>query len=103
VSTAPRRATRLLDRLERGELEFGLSLIDLDQAVNRLDNLGNRLAIAILIAALIMSLALLLPTVAAGGRGLAFWLVVSGFAAATLLGFFLLLSMLRAGRLRRRR
>jgi len=103
VSTAPRRATRLLDRLERGELEFGLSLRGLDQAVNRLDNLGNRLAIAILIAALIVSLALLIPTMAAGGRGFAFWLVLSGFAVATLLGFYLLLSMLRAGRLKRRR
>jgi ubiquinone biosynthesis protein len=103
VSTAPRRATRLLDRLERGELEFGLSLRDLDQTVNRLDNLGNRLAIAMLIAALIVSLALLIPTMAAGGRGFAFWLVLSGFVVATFLGFYLLLSMFRAGRPRRRR
>jgi ubiquinone biosynthesis protein len=102
IATLPRRAPRILDRLEHGELEFILSLKETDQAIGRLDRIANRLAITILIAALTVSLALLMPLVAAGGRGFAFWLVVTGFAVAALLGFMLLLSMWRAGRRRRR-
>ena len=101
-TTLPRRAPRILDRLEQGELEFILSLKETDQAISRLDRIANRLAITILIAALTVSLALLMPLVAAEGRGFAFWLVVTGFAVAALLGFMLLLSMWRAGRRRRR-
>ena len=101
-TTLPRRAPRILDRLEHGELEFILSLKETDQAIGRLDRIANRLAITILIAALTVSLALLMPLVAAGGRGFAFWLVMTGFAVAALLGFMLLLSMWRAGRRRRR-
>ncbi len=97
-TTLPRSAPRILDRLEQGELEFILSLKETDQAIGRLDRIANRLAITILIAALTVSLALLMPLVAAGGRGFAFWLVVTGFAVAALVGFMLLLSMWRAGR-----
>ena len=100
-TSLPRRAPRILDQLERGELEFGLTLKDLDRAIGRLDRMGNRLAISILIAALTVGLALLMPLVAAGGRGFAFWLVVVGFVFAALLGLMLLLSMWRAGRRRR--
>ena len=101
ISDLPRRAPRLLDRIERGELEVGLRLADLDRTVSRLDNIGNRLAISLLIAALVVGLALLIPTMAAGGRGIAYWLVVAGFVAAAALGLSLLLSMWRAGRRRR--
>ncbi len=97
-TTLPRRAPRILDRLEQGELEFVFSLKETGQAIGRLDRIANRLAITVLIAALTVSLALLMPLVAAGGRGFAFWLVVTGFAVAALLGFMLLLSVWRAGR-----
>jgi ubiquinone biosynthesis protein len=101
-TTLPRRAPRILDRLEHGELEFVVSLKETNQAISRLDRIANRLVITVLIAALTVSLALLMPMVAAGGRGFAFWLVVTGFAVAALLGFMLLLSVWRAGRRRRR-
>jgi ubiquinone biosynthesis protein len=101
-TSVPRQVPRLMDRLEQGDLEFGLRLVDLDRMVGRLDNIGNRLSISLVIAALTVSLALLIPTMAAGGRGLAFWLVVAGFALAAALGLLLLLSMWRAGRRRRR-
>ncbi|MDH7485688.1 MAG: AarF/ABC1/UbiB kinase family protein [Anaerolineae bacterium] len=98
----PRQAPRILDRLEHGQLEFILSLKETDRAIGRLDRIGNRLAISILIAALIVSMALLMPLVAAGGRGFAFWLLVVGFLIAAFLGLMLLLSIWRAGRQRRR-
>lgn len=100
-ATLPRQAPRILDRLEHGELEFILSLKETDRAIGRLDRIGNRLAISILIAALIVSMALLMPLVAAGGRGFAFWLLVVGFLIAAFLGMMLLLSIWRAGRRRR--
>lgn len=100
-ASLPRQAPRILDRLEHGELEFILSLKETDRALGRLDRIGNRLAISILIAALIVSMALLMPLVAAGGRGFAFWLLVIGFLIAAFLGMMLLLSIWRAGRHRR--
>ena len=51
--------------------------------------------------ALVVGLALLIPSMAAGVRGFAYWLVVAGFVAAAALGLSLLLSMWRAGRRRR--
>lgn len=101
LTTFPRRVPRLLDQLEQGELGFTMSLRETDQALGKLDRIANRLAISILIAALIVSLALLVPLAAAGGRGLAFWLIVAGFVVATLLGLMLLVSIWRAGRRRR--
>ena len=101
LTTFPRRAPRLLEQLEQGELRFTLSLQETDRALGKMDRIANRLAVTTLIAALIVSLALLMPLVAAGGRGFAFWLVVAGFAAAALLGFTLLISIWRAGRRRR--
>jgi ubiquinone biosynthesis protein len=98
----PRRAPRILDQLERGELEFGLTLKDLDRTVGRLDNIGNRLAISLLMAALIVAMAQLIPVASAEGRGIAFWLVLVAFVIAAFLGVLLLFSMWRAGRRRRR-
>ena len=100
-SSVPRRVPPLLDRLEQGDLEFGLRLSGLERAVSRLDNIGNRLAISVIIAALTVSLALVIPTMAAGGRGFAFWLMVAGFVVAAALGLLLLLSMWRPFRRRR--
>jgi len=100
LTTLPQRAPRILDRLEQGGLEFTMSLKETERAIGRLDRIGNRLSISILIAALTVSLALLVPLVAAGGRGLAFWLVVAGFVVALFLGLMLLLSIWRAARRR---
>jgi len=97
-TTLPRRAPRILDRLEQGGLEFTMSLKETDRAIGRLDRIANRLTISILIAALIVSLALLMPLVAAEGQGFAFWLLVIGFVVAALLGLMLLISIWRAGR-----
>ena len=75
-----------------------MSLKETDRAIGRLDRIANRLTISILIAALIVSLALLMPLVAAEGQGFAFWLLVIGFVVAALLGLMLLISIWRAGR-----
>ena len=58
-----------------------------------IDRLGNRLAISILVAALIIGLALV---VFAGGGGS--WLAPAGFVAVVLLGLWLVISIWRSGR-----
>jgi len=94
----PRRATRLLDQVERGELGLTMSLKETDRVVGKLDRIANRLVVSILLASLIVGMALLIPLVAGGGQGLVFWLVVAGFAAASFMGLSLLYSIWRAGR-----
>ena len=94
----PRQATRILDQVERGELGFTLSLKETDRVVGKLDRIANRLVVSILLAALIMGMALLIPLVAGGGQGFVFWLVVAGFAAASFMGLGLLYSIWRAER-----
>ncbi len=94
----PRQATRLLDQVERGELGLTLSLKETDRVVGKLDRIANRLVVSILLAALIVGMALLIPLVAGGGQGFVFWLVVAGFATASFMGLGLLYSIWRAER-----
>ncbi|MBL7183127.1 MAG: AarF/ABC1/UbiB kinase family protein, partial [Anaerolineae bacterium] len=94
----PRQATRLLEQVERGELGLTLSLKETDRVVGKLDRIANRLVVSILLAALIMGMALLIPLVAGGGQGFVFWLVMAGFAAASFMGLGLLYSIWRAER-----
>ena len=98
LALLPRQATRLLDQVERGELGLTLSLKETDRVVGNLDRIANRLVVSILLAALIVGMALLIPLVAGGGRGFVFWLVVAGFAAASFMGLGLLYSIWRAER-----
>jgi ubiquinone biosynthesis protein len=92
ISRLPRTGSRLLEQAERGEL-FQLSLKDTDRILRGLDRLATRLALSVLIAALIIGLAILVPIAAAGTLG---WLVVAGFIGAVGLGIWLLILILRA-------
>ncbi len=94
----PKQSHRILDQVERGDLEINISFKEAQQTINRLDLLVNRLSTSILLAALIVGLALLTPLVSTGGYGIAFWLTVTGFLAVAILGLSLLISMWRSGR-----
>jgi len=99
LSIIPRIGSQLLTRVERGELEITLRHKELDQALVRLDRLANRLSISVLLAALIVGLALLVPAFNLGQRwGLATVLVIAGFAGASLLGLWLIFSIWRSTR-----
>ena len=95
LSTLPRTGSRLLERAERGDL-FQMSLKDADRIMHGLDRLTTRLALSILAAALIIGLAMLIPTIAAGS--LVQWLVILGFLGAAGLGVWLLISIIKADR-----
>ena len=93
----PRVGSQLLTRAERGELEVTIRHKELDQALVRLDRLANRISISVLLAALIVGLALLIPAFnLAQPWGLATTLVIAGFAAASLLGLWLIFSIWRS-------
>ncbi|MCS7177669.1 MAG: AarF/ABC1/UbiB kinase family protein [Anaerolineae bacterium] len=99
LEVLPRTGMQLLTRAERGELELSLRHQELGRALIYLDRLANRLALSILLAALIVGLALLVPAFHLAERGgLVTVLVVSGFALASLLGLWLVVSILRSGR-----
>ncbi len=91
----PRTGNHLLERAERGEL-FQIRLKDADSIMSRLDRLATRLTLSVLAAALIVSLARLIPLTTAGGS---LQLPVAiGFSLATALGVWLMISILRGTR-----
>lgn len=95
----PRTGMQLLARAERGELEVSLRHQELGKALVYLDRLANRLALSILLAALIVGLALLVPAFHLAERGgLITALVILGFALASMVGLWLVISILRSGR-----
>ena len=99
VGLLPRVGARLLMQAERGELEVSLRHRGLEEALNRLDRLATRLSLSLLVAALIVGLALVVPAFNLLERGgLVTALVIAGFVGASLLGFGLILSILRSGR-----
>ncbi|MEA3377534.1 MAG: AarF/ABC1/UbiB kinase family protein [Chloroflexota bacterium] len=99
LSLLPRAGSRLLTRAERGELEITLRHKGLRQTLVRLDRLANRLSISVLLAALIVGLALLVRAFnLAEQGGLITTLVIVGFGGGSLVGIWLIISILRSGR-----
>jgi len=98
LADLPRRLPRLVDQLEEGDLQLTLRIREIEAFLVRLDRVGNRLALSVLLAAFIVSLALLIPSFLGGQQGWVFWLIVLGFALVSVLGLWLLLSILRSGR-----
>jgi ubiquinone biosynthesis protein len=98
LAELPRRVPRLVDQLEEGDLQLTLRIREIEALLVRLDRVGNRLAISVLLAAFIVSLALLMPSFLGGRPGWIFWLITLGFVAVSFLGLWLLLSIWRSGR-----
>jgi len=95
VNAIPKTGQRLLQQAEAGEL-FQISIKDSDHILKRLDRMATRLTLALLTAALIVGLALLIPTTAPGSFWQ--WLVLVGFISMVIMGVWLLASILRGGR-----
>jgi len=99
MSVLPRAGTRLLAQAEKGEFEMTLRHQNLEQALMRLDRLANRISLSLLLSALIVGLALLVPAFRLAEQGgLMMALVIVSFIAASLVGAWLILSFLRSGR-----
>ncbi|AHJ27521.1 AarF/ABC1/UbiB kinase family protein [Nodularia spumigena CS-584] len=94
---SPRQLELLLDRVTSETLQWNLSLGGLDGMRRTLDDAANRLSFSILVGSLIMGAAVI--STKAQTTQLSFLSSVL-FAAASLLGLWLVFSILRSGRLK---
>lgn len=57
----PRQTARILGQVERGDLGFQIHIPELERTTRRLDDIANRVILSVLLAALILGLALIIP------------------------------------------
>jgi ubiquinone biosynthesis protein len=95
----PRKTSRILEQVERGQLTVQAELPQLESTINMIDRLINRIIFSILVAALVVALALLLPQLdyTWPWRVLT-WVIVIGFFVLVILAVRLAWSVLRSGR-----
>lgn len=94
---SPRQIELLLDRVTSETLQWNLSLRGLDGLRRTLDDVANRLSFSILVGSLIMGAAIISSNPRSDQL---LFLNNVLFAAASLLGLWLIISILRSGRLR---
>jgi ubiquinone biosynthesis protein len=99
VSLLPRDALRLIDQLNRGDLTVQARLPQLEPILNTIDRILNRLVDAIVIAAVLIGLAFLVPRLDfTWPWKLITWIILGGALFAAFLGIRLVWNSLRAGR-----
>lgn len=86
----------VLRGLQRGQIPVKITTGVNKESLDRLDRIGTRFSISILVAAFILGMALLLPV--SKGNVFAEILISFGFLASVALGIWLVISILRAGR-----
>src|SRR5581483_10824935 len=95
----PQHVRRVIGELERGGIEVGMRPAGFEPVLRRLEKLLNRLILCILIASFVNGLAVLMSIYHPLGWerwiGLTFTI---GFAAAGVLGLYLVLTIFRSGR-----
>jgi predicted unusual protein kinase regulating ubiquinone biosynthesis (AarF/ABC1/UbiB family) len=93
----PRQVDVFLDHLNSETLQWNLRLPDLDPVRRSIDRSANRLSFSVVVGALIMGAAI----ISAGSNSQQLALVANIlFSAASLLGLWLIVSILRSGRLK---
>ncbi len=95
---SPRLAEVLLDRLTSETLKWNISISELDTLGLTLDDSANRLSFSILVGSLIMGAAIISSNASTNQLSILSNIL---FAFASLLGIWLIISILRSGRLRR--
>lgn len=86
AEVAPRKTTVILEQIERGDLTIRMTLPQLDPFVKILDRLVNRIIFSMLLSALLVALALLVPQLdLTWPWGITTWLVLVGFLVMFLL------------------
>lgn len=95
----PRRTIRLMDQLDRGEFTVNVELPEMRRSTRQLNQMANRIILAILVGTLTIALALLIPSLnLVWPWSLATWLIVLGFGLMVMLAFWLIWSLLRSNR-----
>jgi predicted unusual protein kinase regulating ubiquinone biosynthesis (AarF/ABC1/UbiB family) len=94
---SPRQVELLLERVTTETLQWNFALRDLDSVRRSMDDSANRLSFSILVGSLIMGAALILANDRTGNL---FWVSSGLFVFASFLGLWLVISILRSGRLK---
>jgi predicted unusual protein kinase regulating ubiquinone biosynthesis (AarF/ABC1/UbiB family) len=94
---SPRQIELLLDRVTSETLQWNISVRGLDGLRRTLDDSANRLSFSVLVGSLIMGAAIISSKAQTTQLS---WLSSVLFAVASLLGLWLIFSILRSGRLR---
>ena len=96
---SPRKIRRITNKLSEGELQVQMQHKGLENLIKEIDKSSNRLSVSLLIAALIVGSSLIM-TVEKGIMIFDFPLMgLIGFLFAGILGVFLVISILRSGKL----
>ena len=104
VSGFPGRTTRILGQLERGDLGFEVDVPQVDDVVDRVDRIANRIIYGVLLSAFIVALALLIPNMdMTWPWEIVNWVIIVGFFVISALGLQLLWSIFRSGRPRKKK
>jgi hypothetical protein len=90
---SPRQFGFLLNRLSTETLRWNLTLNNLDDLRRSIDDSANRLSFSIVVGALIMGAAI----ISSQEVSQLYWISTILFTAASLLGVWLIVSILRAG------
>lgn len=99
IGDLPGQTSRLLNRIERGQLEFRVQEPATENLARQLNHVANRVIQAILLGSLMIGLALMLPTLdLVWPWGLVTWLAVLTFGLAVVLTLWLLWAIWRSGR-----
>lgn len=96
---APEALGDAMRRLQEGDFEVGIQVRGLESPLDRLDRIADRIAVSILVAAMIIGMALLIPALNREARG--DWLQVAFigiFMAMVGLGLWLAWNIMRSGR-----
>ncbi|MHB1416066.1 MAG: ABC1 kinase family protein [Chloroflexota bacterium] len=94
----PGRIQGVLRQIERGDVEVGLRTEQVDHLVHQISASANRLALSAIVAAFIVSIAILLSAYRpAGLTQLSGVLLIMGFVTASALGLWLFIGILRSG------
>ena len=97
--TLPHRVSRLIGQVERGELELNINHEGLQDFARRLQQMVNRLALTILLAATIVALGLMMIVYhPPGWERYGGWLFGSAFVFSLGLGAWMMLMIWRSGR-----
>ncbi|MGA7936033.1 MAG: AarF/ABC1/UbiB kinase family protein [Kovacikia sp.] len=94
---SPRQIELLLERVTTETLQWNLVVRDMDSLRRSVDDSANRLSFSIVVGALTIGAALILAN---DSTGRLFWISLTLFISASFLGFWLIVSILRSGRLK---
>lgn len=95
----PRQSMRILDRIDRGDMEVQVRIPRMNQATKQLNQMANRIILSILVGTLTIALALLIPSLDLSWPwNLPTWLIVIGFILMVMLTLWLMWSILRSNR-----